>query len=68
MFKWFNRNVRKYGHIISLGYNCEFSYQFYLYHKFVEASLFAWSNTININNLIYALDNFDKLATGDIKI
>lgn len=62
----FFKNIKKYGHIISLGYNCEFSYQFFKYHGFVESSLFAWVNTINIDNLIYAINNLDKLLTGEI--
>jgi len=63
----FNKNIKKYGHIISLGYNCEVAYQFFKYHHFVESSLFAWSNTINIENLIYALNNLDKLTTGEVQ-
>lgn len=66
LFNLFNKN-KKYGHVISLGYNCEVAFQFLKNYKFVEASLFTWANTININNLIYALNNYDKLMTGEVR-
>ncbi|NCB49140.1 MAG: hypothetical protein EOM53_00445 [Alphaproteobacteria bacterium] len=61
------QQVRKYGHIISLGYNCEISFQFFLKYHFVESSLFAWVNCLNVDNLIYALSHLDKVCSGEIK-
>lgn len=62
-----NKNTKYYGHVISLGYNCEVAYQFFKYHKFVESSLFTWTNTINIQTLIYALNNLDMLVAGKLE-
>ncbi len=68
LFNWiFNRNTRYYGHTLSLGYNCEVSFQFFLHHHFVESSLLAWANTINIDNVILALENPDILCTGKVE-
>ena len=67
LFNFKKSNVKKYDHIISLGYNCEVSYQFFKYYHFVESSLFAWCNTINIDNLIFAINNLDKLITGKLE-
>lgn len=67
LFNFFFKNVKKYGHVISLGYNCEVAYQFFKRYRFVESSLFAWTNTININKLIYAINNLDKLVSGKVE-
>lgn len=66
IFNLFKKFRKKYGHIISLGYNCETAHQFFQHYGFVESSLFTWTNTININNLIFALNNPDKLLSGEI--
>lgn len=68
ILKLFRRTRRRlYGHIISLGYNCEVSFQFFKKYKFVESSLFAWVNTSNCDNLIYALNNLEKLMSMGFK-
>lgn len=61
-------NHKSYGHILSLGYNCEVSYQFYKKYNFVESSLFAWVNAINIDNMINAIRNTDKIVAGDVEL
>lgn len=58
-------NVRHYGHIQSLGYNCEVSFQFFQQYKFVESGLFSWTNNTNISTLTRALKDFDKIGTGE---
>lgn len=58
-------NVRHYGHIQSLGYNCEVSFQFFQQYKFVESGLFSWTNNKNLTTLIHALKNFDRIGTGE---
>lgn len=60
-------NKKYYGHIISLGYNCEISFQFFLKYHFVESSLFAWVNNKNCKTLINALNNLDTLTTKGFK-
>lgn len=59
------KNVRHYGHVQSLGYNCEVSFQFFQRYRFVEAGLFSWANNKNISTLINALKNFDRIGTGE---
>jgi len=61
-------NHKSYGHILSLGYNCEVSYQFYKKYKFVESSLFAWVNAINIDNITNAIRNMDKIVAGKVEL
>lgn len=58
---------KKYGHIISLGYNCEVSFQFFLKYHFVESSLFAWVNAVDCQHMIYALKNLSVLTTKGFK-
>lgn len=66
--KILNKNVKYYDHYISLGYNCEFAYRFFEKYKFVESSLFTWTNSINIINLINALKNLDIILAHDPKM
>ena len=61
------RNKRIYGHIISLGCNCEVSFQFFLKYNFVESSLFAWSYVGECCKLMFALKNMDVLSTKGFK-
>ena len=58
---------RYYGHIISLGHNCEASFQFFKKYHFSESSLFAWCACANINTLINAINNLDMVGTGNFK-
>lgn len=64
--KLFHRNSKYYDHIISLGYNCEVSFQFFLEFHFVESSLFAWVNLSTIDVLINALQNVSSICSGEI--
>ncbi|MDD7313189.1 MAG: hypothetical protein PUH03_02395 [bacterium] len=64
---WKRSNVRKYDHILSLGYNCEVSFQFFLKYHFVESSLFAWVNTENCQNLINALRHPDLILSQGVR-
>ena len=59
--------VKKYGHIISLGYNCEVSFQFFLKYHFVESSLFAWVNAVDCVHIIDVLENLSVLTTKGFK-
>lgn len=64
---WKRSNVRKYDHILSLGYNCEVSFQFFLKYHFVESSLFAWVNTETCQNLIHALKHLDLILSQGVR-
>lgn len=65
----FFRNLLKkrthYDYIISLGYNCEIAHKFLKYYKFEISNLFNWTFSYSLNDLIFALNNFDKLGTGE---
>lgn len=58
---------RYYGHIISLGYNCEVSFQFFKKYRFTESSLFAWCACPNIETMRAAIDNLETVGAGKIK-
>ena len=60
-----SKNVRRYGHIQSLGYNCKPSFQFFQQYRFVESGLFSWTNNTNISTLTRALKDFDRIGTGE---
>lgn len=57
-----------YDYVISLGYNCEVTFKFLKYFKFEESSLFNWCYINSINDLINALQNFDKIGDGQWKM
>lgn len=61
LFKLFKNNTKKYKQYISIGYNCENAYRFFNKYHFVESSLFTWTNSINIETLLYALSNLDLI-------
>ncbi len=70
MFKirlWGNR-TKYYGHIQSLGYNCETAYNFFLDYKFVESGVFVWANSGCIDNVINVIKHPEFLMSGDIEI
>ena len=69
VFKLLGRmpEIKQYGHIFSLGYNCEVSFQFFKYHHFVESGLFSWVGTSDVTTLISALNDFNSIATGDFE-
>ncbi len=54
---------RKYDQIAILGYNCEAAFRFFRRWKFLDSSLFAWANSIDIMTLTYALENLEHLGT-----
>lgn len=58
---------KKYDHIISLGYNCEVSFQFFLKYHFVESALFAWSNVVSCEHLITTLKDLNLLLSKGVK-
>lgn len=58
---------RYYGHIISLGYNCEVSFQFFKKYHFTESSLFAWCACHNIETVMNAIKNLDTVGSGEFK-
>lgn len=55
---------RKYAHIVFMGINCDLAFRFYCRWGFVDSSLFAWANTVNLATLTAALGRLDDLADG----
>ncbi|MDD3154081.1 MAG: hypothetical protein PHS41_04380 [Victivallaceae bacterium] len=62
---WLHR--RKYDHISILGSNCEAAFRFYRHYRFLDSSLFAWSNTLSIRVLCDGLRRFDQIGTGELR-
>ena len=65
--------IKKYSHnkydfIVPLGYNCEVAFRFWQVYKFVDSSLFAWTYSHSIKDLIYALNNYNDILTGEISL
>lgn len=63
IFKRTHKN--KFDYIFSLGYNCEIAFRLYEYFKFEESNFLNWTFCESINDLICALNNFEKIASGD---
>lgn len=52
--------------IISLGYNCEVSFQIEKYINEFDASLFSWAYICNDTSFLRALDNIDDIFTDQV--
>lgn len=57
----------KWDHVISLGFNCEVSFQIQKYTKMFEASLFSWAFIVDDTLFLEALKNLSKLFAGEIQ-
>src|SRR5262245_22497134 len=57
---------RKYDHIVSLGNNCEYSFQFFTNYKFVEANLFSWVYVLSPKKLLDAIARPDLMFSEGI--
>lgn len=66
--KFKRKKENKFDHIISLGYNCEVTFRFLKYFKFEEPNLFNWTFSYTINDLIYALQDFEAIGSKDFAI
>ena len=64
--KFFILQKRYYGHITSLGYNCEVSFQFFKKFHFTESGLFSWCSCPDIKTMINAINNLEKVGIGKI--
>ena len=59
---------RKCSQIVFLGMNCDSAFRFYCRWGFVDSSLFAWANTVNLVTLTSALERLDSLADGMFRV
>lgn len=70
LVKWFfspeRTGCRLYSHILPLGFNCELAYRFYREFRFLDSSLFAWSLSESLPELVAALGIFDELFSGEV--
>lgn len=66
LFRLLNRSkIKRYDHIISLGYNCEVSYQLFKHNKFLESNLFAWAGIPSLQVLLTVLPNIELVGSED---
>ena len=61
------KKENKFDYIFSLGYNCEIGYRLYDFFKFEESNIFNWSGTDSTDHLIWVMENFDKIGSGDFE-
>ncbi len=65
-FKLLNRRkIKRYDHILSLGYNCEIAYQLFKHNGFLESNLFAWALIPSLQTTISALSDLDGIGAED---
>ena len=57
----------KYDYMLSLGYNCEVTFRFNKYFNFEETSLFNWTYSKSIDDLINVLNNLDEIGSLGFK-
>ena len=63
-----NFKYEKFRYIVPLGYNCETAFRFWRLYRFLDSSLFAWTYSYSIEDLINALNNFDSILAGEIAL
>ena len=56
------KKENKFDYIFSLGYNCETAFRMYDFFKFEESNIFNWTYAESVDDLIFALNNFDKIG------
>lgn len=62
-FSLFRRGaIKRYDHIMSLGYNCEIAYQLFKHNRFLESNLFAWTNIPSLDTLIDVLGDLSAIG------
>lgn len=59
--------MKKFDHIISLGWNCEPSFQMKLHLGFVESFPFSWCGIYDHEVLLKVLNNKNIIFSGDIQ-
>lgn len=63
-----NFKYEKFRYIVPLGYNCETAFRFWQNYKFLDSSLFAWTISSSIEDLINSLIKFDSILSGEIAL
>ena len=66
--KFHRKKENGYNYIISLGYNCEVAYRFLKFFRFEESSLFNWTYSKTIDDLISTLNNFEELGKNSFHL
>lgn len=52
--------------IISLGNNCEVSFQIEMYQGYLDSGLFSWAFTLNDDKFLLALENIDDIFMNGV--
>lgn len=59
-----HKRQQKYDQFVILGFNCETAFRFYCRWGFLDSSLFAWANTIDLATLAAALGHLADVGGG----
>ena len=58
--------AKRFDHIVMTGYNCELAFRFLRSRGFLDATLFCWAGTTDLDDFISICDHIDELMTGDL--
>ena len=62
LHKLSHKKKNGFNHVVSLGYNCEVAYRFLKYFGFEESSVFNWTYSYSIDDLINTLKHIDNIG------
>lgn len=58
--------VRKHDLFMSLGHNCEVAYRYFRRWGFCESAIFQWGGFFTLRELVYGLEHWDLVYTGEV--
>lgn len=58
--------ARRFDHIVLAGYNCELAFRFLRSMGFLDATLFCWAGSTDIEDFLSICANIDDLMTGEL--
>lgn len=58
-----SKQIKRYDHILSLGYNCEVAFQLFNHNKFLESNLLAWTYVESLPATLFALEKMDLIGS-----
>jgi len=58
--------VRKHDLFMSLGHNCEVAYRYFRRNGFCESAIFQWGGFFTLRELVYGLEHWDLVYTGEV--
>ena len=57
---------RKHDLFLSLGHNCEVAYRYFRSNGFCESAIFQWGGFFTLRELVYGLEHWDLVYTGEV--